>query len=69
MDTRALLAAFRLAIDKEIEAAKFYADLARNTDDPEMKTLFQRFANEEQLHADEFEELYSSLKTKTQPEG
>ena len=40
MDRQSLLAAFRIAIDKEEEAARFYRDLAEKADDPGMKKLF-----------------------------
>jgi rubrerythrin len=62
MDRKSLLQAFRIAIDNEVEAARFYGDLAGKADDPEMKKLFQRFVREEESHRDSLTELYRSLR-------
>ena len=69
VDRKSLLAAFRIAIDKENEAFAFYADIAKNTDDSEMKKLFQHFANDEFAHSEALKEMYSSLRDKVRPEG
>ena len=62
MDRKSLLAAFRTAIDKENEAFAFYADIAKKTDDPEVKKLFQHFANDEFAHSEALSvhEVFSS---------
>jgi rubrerythrin len=62
MDRKSLLEAFRIAIDKEDESAKFYTDLAAQADDPEMRTLLNRFAFEEHTHGDKLKELYRNLR-------
>lgn len=62
MDRRSLLGAFRIAIEKEDESAKFYTDLAGQADDPEMKTLLNRFAYEERIHGDKLKALYRNLR-------
>jgi rubrerythrin len=41
---------FDFAIDNEIEAYKFYTDLAAKMDNPDMKKVFLEFADEEQNH-------------------
>lgn len=69
MDRKSLLAAFRIAIDKENEAFEFYADIAKKTDDPEVQKLFQHFANDEFAHSEALKEMYSSLRDKARPEG
>jgi len=69
MDRKSLLAAFRTAIDKENEAFTFYEDIAKKTDDPEVKKLFQHFANDEFSHSEALKEMYSSLRDKGGPEG
>ena len=40
MDRHSLLATFRIAIDREEEAARFYKELVEKADDPEVKMLF-----------------------------
>jgi rubrerythrin len=62
-----LLEAFRIAIDKEEEAARFYTDLAEQTVDPELQRLFGRFANEEALHSENLKVLYGSLRDTVPP--
>jgi rubrerythrin len=62
MDRRSLLEAFRIAIEKEDESAKFYTDFAARADDPEMKTLLNRFAYEERIHGDKLKDLYRTLR-------
>jgi rubrerythrin len=41
---------FDFAIDNEIEAYKFYTDLATKANNPEMRQVFINFAAEEQAH-------------------
>ena len=62
MDRRSLLDAFYIAIDKEDEAGKFYRDLAAQADDPEMKTLLNRFAYEERIHGDKLKGWFVMVK-------
>jgi rubrerythrin len=62
MDRRSLLEAFRMAIDKEEEARKFYTELAERADDPAMKQLLQRFASDERGHAQSLQDLYRTLR-------
>lgn len=69
MDRQALLAAFRIAIDKEEEASRFYTELADQADDPEMQKLFRQFAIDEAAHSDSLKELYGSLRDTVSPGG
>lgn len=62
MDAISLYKAFKLAIDKEHEAAKFYADLASRVTDEELKNLLAGFATEEKKHFDRLTELYNKMK-------
>ncbi|MBN1787040.1 MAG: ferritin family protein [Sedimentisphaerales bacterium] len=45
------------AIKNEIEAAKFYTDLAGKMDNPEMKKVFKDFADEEKGHRKQLEDI------------
>jgi len=47
----------KLAITKEVEAARFYEELAASTQRPEMRTVFQEFAEQEWGHKRRLEEL------------
>ena len=67
MDRQSLLAAFRIAIDKEEEAIRFYKDLAEKADDPEMKKLFQRFSLDETSHFESLKDLYRALRETVPP--
>ncbi len=53
-----LLKAFRLAINMEAEAAKFYADMANKAKDPVLQDLLRQFAAEEKVHQTKLNELY-----------
>jgi rubrerythrin len=46
-----------IAIAAEVEAFTFYRDVAAKVSDPEMKRLFQEFANEEQGHGKMLEKI------------
>lgn len=67
MDRQALLAAFRIAIDKEEEAAQFYTQLAEQAEDPETRKLFRKFADDETSHSDSLKELYATLRDTVPP--
>jgi rubrerythrin len=67
MDRQSLLAAFRIAIDNEEEAARFYTELAEKSDDSEMKKLFLRFAIDESSHSDSLKDLYRALRETVPP--
>jgi len=61
MDRNSLLATFRIAIDREEEAARFYKELVEKADDPEVKKLFQQFAFDETSHRESLKGLYRDL--------
>lgn len=50
------------AIDNEIEAYKFYTDLATKADNPDMKKVFSDFAVEEQGHRKLLEDVKKGKK-------
>jgi len=52
MQSKDLSAVLNMAIDKEIEAHAFYADLHSRVTDPEAKQTLQFLANEEKKHRD-----------------
>ena len=62
-----MLAAFRIAIDKEEEAAQFYTQLAEQAEDPETRRLFHKFAADETSHRESLKELYATLPDSVPP--
>ena len=64
MDKKALFKAFKIAIDREYEARKFYSDIAEQVDDEKLKKLFRTFAAEESGHLEKLESIYSAMKEK-----
>ncbi|MGA2915809.1 MAG: ferritin family protein [Sedimentisphaerales bacterium] len=55
---------FDFAIDNEIEAYKFYTDLAAKANNPEMRQVFLDFAAEEQGHRKLLEDAKKGKKVK-----
>lgn len=47
--------AFRIALESERAARQFYADVARTTEDPEVRSLAEAFAAEEAEHVTDLE--------------
>lgn len=62
MDRETLFNAFKLAIDKEHEASEMYTGFAQKTTEPELKQLFENFANVELSHFRKLKELYAKMK-------
>ena len=50
MATESLENVFERAIDREQEACRFYEDVARKSNDPNVRETFQRLASEEREH-------------------
>ncbi len=48
------------AIASEVEARKFYEGVAEKVDDPYLKQLFNRLADEERMHRDILNKIYIS---------
>jgi rubrerythrin len=61
MNKRELTRALRLALAAEEEAVHLYEALADATDDPLAKKVLQDIADEERVHAGEFQRLLSIL--------
>ena len=61
MTDRELARAIRLALTAEHEAIHLYQSLADATDHPLAKAVLQDIANEERVHAGEFQRLLSIL--------
>jgi rubrerythrin len=59
---------FDFAIDNEIEAYKFYTDLAAKANSPDMKQVFLDFAAEEQGHRKLLEDVKKGKKVKISSE-
>ena len=57
MDRERFSRLVKLAITKEVEAAQFYEELAASTARPEMKNVFEEFAQQEWGHRRRLEEL------------
>lgn len=64
MDITTLFKAFKIAMEKEDEAIKFYSDLASKIEDEELKELFADFADEEARHFERLSELYKAEREK-----
>lgn len=62
MDKEALFKAFKIAIDREEEAAEFYTDLAKRNIDPELKKLFGEFAEQELIHFQKLKDQYRIMR-------
>ena len=56
-----LLSAVRFMLAAELEAIQIYRQVATATDDPAAKKLIENIANEEVVHAGEFETLAAQL--------
>ncbi len=67
MNRRELLAAFRIAINREAETERSYVTLAAQTDDPAAQKLFRRFARDERSHRENLQKLYASLRDTVPP--
>ena len=61
MSERELTRAIRLALSAEEEAVHLYEALADATDHPLAKAVLQDIANEERVHAGEFQRLHNIL--------
>jgi rubrerythrin len=61
MDKRELARALRLSLSAEEEAIHLYEALADATDNQLAKTVLQDIANEEKVHAGEFQKLLNIL--------
>ncbi|HEX30554.1 Rubrerythrin [Candidatus Poribacteria bacterium] len=61
MSERELTRAIRLALSAEEEAVHLYEALADATDHPLAKAVLQDIANEERVHAGEFQRLLNIL--------
>ena len=61
MNERELTRAIRLALSAEEEAVHLYEALADATDHPLAKAVLQDIANEERVHAGEFQRLLNIL--------
>lgn len=66
MDKESLFKAFKIAIEREYEAKKFYADIAEKVNDKELKELFKTFAAEETRHFEKLQSLYGAMKTNSE---
>lgn len=65
MDRESLFRAFKIAIDREYEAKKFYTDIAEQVDEKELKELFKSFAAEETKHFEKLQSIYKAMKEKS----
>ena len=57
-----ILEALRLAIQMEVGGEEFYQQASQKSGNKLAKELFQRLAEEEDIHRKKFEEIYAALK-------
>ena len=59
---------FDFALKMEVDGKAYYEKLAKKTDQPGLKTIFTRLAEDEQKHYDIFQELKAGAKAPAMPE-
>ncbi|MBI5555079.1 MAG: hypothetical protein HY920_04415 [Elusimicrobia bacterium] len=62
MKKKDLFSLFKIAIGKEQLAQKFYERMIKETPDPKMKKILEKFLNQERYHEEILTDMYAELK-------
>jgi rubrerythrin len=61
-----LLALFKVAIEREQESQKLYADMAETCEDDDLRQVIETLRNSERMHEDVLLERYKFIRADTQ---